>query len=426
MGIRMIGIDHRFAGVEIREKFSFTKTQAAALMEKWKAQGKVHGIVLLSTCNRVEIYVNYDSDREDADFCGMLCLEKGLDEEVYRSFLCRRDGQEAVRHLFEMTAGLRSLIIGEDQILTQVNDALSFARENYAADKVLEVLFRQAVSTAKEVKTKAPLPKANLSAPGEAVESLKRQGMEFAGKKCLVIGNGMMGRLVAQILLAEGAYVTVTVRQYHRGIVDIPDGVWRIDYGQRYQAVADCDYVFSATSSPNLPITKEKLALCGRNTLYERNTLHERNTLYERREKLVLVDLAVPRDIEPAVKELPFVTLYGVDDFGVREMPPEMKQKLDSAYALIEQGIKDFRNWYECRDMIPILQKIAESAAEDICGRMEKSLRKLQEPQRDELASALKNSGSKVAAKMMYALRDELEADRFRECLEILEKNFTK
>ena len=404
MGIQMIGIDHSLAGVEIREKFSFTKTQAAALMEKWKARGEAQGIVLLSTCNRMEIYVN--SNREDADFCGMLCLEKGLDGERYRPFLGRRNGQEAVRHLFEMTAGFCSLIIGEDQILTQVKDALSFARENDAADKVLEVLFRQAVATAKEVKTRAPLPKANLSAAGEAVESLKRQGMAFAGKKCLVIGNGMMGRLTAQILLAEGAHVTVTVRQYHRGIVDIPPGAGRIDYGRRYEAVADCDYVFSATSSPNLPITKEKLALCGRE------------------KKLVLVDLAVPRDIEPTVKKLSFVTLYDVDDFGVSEIPPEMKQKLDDAYALIGQGIKDFRNWYECRDLLPTLQKIAESAAEDLCQRMEKPLRRVEELEREELLFALKNNGSKVAAKMLYALRDELEAERFRECLEILNKLF--
>lgn len=406
MSIRMIGIDHSLAGVEIREKFSFTKTQAAALMEKWKAQGEAKGIVLLSTCNRMEIYVN--SDKEDTDFCGMICKEKGLSETRYRSYLCGRDEEEAVRHLFEMTAGLRSLIIGEDQILTQVKDALSFARENYAADKALEVLFRQAVATAKAVKTKAPLQRADFSAAGEAVESLKRQGMAFAGKKCLVIGNGMMGRLTAQMLLAEGAQVTVTVRQYHKGIVDIPVGAGRIDYGKRYEIVADCDYVFSATSSPNLPITREKLALCGR----------------ER--KLTLVDLAMPRDIEPAVKELPFVTLYDVDDFGVSEIPPEMKQKIDNAYALIEQGIKDFRNWYECRELVPILQKIAESAAKDLCGRMEKPLRQVEEPEREEVLLALKNSGSKVAAKMLYALRDELEADRFRECLEILKTNFAK
>ena len=404
MSIRMIGIDHSLAEVEIREKFSFTKTQTAALMEKWKAQGKAKGIVLLSTCNRMEIYVN--SDKEDADFCGMLCEEKGLDKNRYGAFLCRRGGEEAVRHLFEMTAGLCSLIIGEDQILTQVKDALSFARENDAADKILEVLFRQAVATAKEVKTKVQMPRVNLSAPGEAVESLKRQGMTLTGKRCLVIGNGMMGKLTAQILLAEGAQVTVTVRQYHKGIVDIPVRAGRIDYGKRYEVIADSDYIFSATSSPNLPITKEKLALCGR------------------KEKLILVDLAVPRDIEPAVKELPFVTLYDVDDFDVSEIPPEMKQKLDDAYTLIEQGMKDFRNWYECRELVPMLQKIAESAAEDLCGRMEKPLRQVEERKREELMFALKNNGNKVAAKMLYALRDALEADRFRECLEILDKLF--
>lgn len=201
MSIQMIGTDHSLAGVEIREKFSFTGKQAKVLMEEWKARKRVHGIVLLSTCNSMEIYISVE---EKADYCGLLCEMKGLYRKKYAPFICTRSGRDAVQHLFEMTAGLHSLIVGEDQILTQVREALSFARENYAADRVLEVLFRQAVTTAKEIKTKVSFPRQNLSAAGEAVRYLKSRGESFAGKKCLVIGNGVMGRLTAQALLEEG------------------------------------------------------------------------------------------------------------------------------------------------------------------------------------------------------------------------------
>ena len=405
MGIQMIGIDHSLAGIEVREKFSFTGNQAAALMRKWKTYRGIHGIVLLSTCNRMEIYVN--SEGEISDYCRLLCGEKGVDETEYRSFFRMRDGEEAVRHLFEMTAGLRSLIVGEDQILTQVKEALSRAREEYAADRVLEVLFRQAVTTAKEIKTKVVFSKSNLSSAGEAVACLRRKNMTLAGKKCLVIGNGVIGRLTAQTLLEEGADVTVTVRQYHRGIVDIPAGAARIDYGKRYEVLPDCDYVFSATSSPNLTVTKEGLGKC------------------RPAKQQIFVDLAVPRDMEPGIGEMPFVTLYDLDDFARQDISPKLQEGLDRASLLIEQGMEEFRSWYECRDLIPTVQRIADLTAEDLCGRLEKPFRRVEEKQRRELLSAVESSESKVAARLLFALRDGLDTDTFRECLEILDRKFT-
>lgn len=405
MGIQMIGTDHSLADVEVREKFAFTKTQSAALMKKWKKCGGIHGIVLLSTCNRMEIYVS--SDEEDVDYCRLLCEEKGVDEKQYGSFFCVRKDMEAVRHLFEMTAGLHSLILGEDQILTQVKDALSFAREEYAADQVLEILFRQAITTAKEIKTKGLLSGTDISAAQGAVEGLKKQRMVLGGKKCLVIGNGIMGRLTAQALLREGAEVTVTVRQYHKGVVDIPAGAERIDYGRRYEVLPGCDYVFSATASPNVTLTKEALERCGL------------------KKRQVFVDLAVPRDIDPSVGEFDLITLYDVDDFSLREVSEERRQGMEEALRLTEEGAAAFQSRYECRELIPAARRIAELSAADLCGRLEKPFRQIEEKRREELLSAVSESGSKVTARLLFALRDELDADAFRKCVEILERKFS-
>lgn len=404
MGIQMIGIDHSLAEIEVREKFSFTGKQAAALMEEWKEENRAQGIVLLSTCNRMEIYVN--NEEEDVDYCGLVCEAKGLDRTVYGPFFRVRSGRDAVQHLFEMTAGMHSLILGEDQILTQVKEALSFAREQYAADKVLEVLFRQAITTAKEVKTKAPLSGRDLSAAAEAVRQLKNQGRTFEGKKCLVIGNGLMGRLAAQALLEEGADVAVTVRQYHRGIVDIPAGAKRIDYGNRYEVLPDCDYVFSATASPNLTVTREGLEQCG---------LHKEQ---------IFVDLAVPRDMEEAVREYPTVTLYDVDDFSLREVPPQMREGFERAALLVQEGVETFQSRYECRELIPRVQRLSRLAAEDLCGRLEKPFKQTEKKQRETLLRAVESSADKVTARLLFALRDELDAEGFRECLDILERKF--
>ena len=252
MSIQMIGIDHTRASIDVRTVFSFTKKAIGETLEKWKERPDIAGCIILSTCNRMEIWVS--SVEEDVDLYEMLCQEKQIDPDTYRDYLiCRREG-EAVHHLFELSCGLQSRILGEDQIITQVKDALTMARDQYATDNVLEVLFRMAVTAAKKVKTEVMLSDANSSAIHKAVQELKDQGYVFEGKNCMVIGNGEMGKLSANVFRGQGASVTVTVRQYRSGVVQIPEGCARIDYGKRLELLPECDYVVSATSSPNYTV----------------------------------------------------------------------------------------------------------------------------------------------------------------------------
>ena len=157
MSISMIGIDHNMAPVDIRAKFAFTKKNAGEAMEKIKNQNGIYGCVILSTCNRLEVWASVD-DEVDVCLYDCLCRIKGITEDSYRQYFVERKDQEAVEHLFYLTSGLKSQIIGEDQILTQVKDALNLARENFAADGVLEVLFRMAATAGKRIKTEVPFP----------------------------------------------------------------------------------------------------------------------------------------------------------------------------------------------------------------------------------------------------------------------------
>lgn len=194
----------------------------------------------------------------------------------------------------------------------------------------------------------------------------------------------------------------MTVRQYHRGIVDIPAGAARIDYGERYGILPECDYVFSATASPNLTLTGEKLGQCRRDR------------------KQIFVDLAVPRDIEEKAGELPLVTLYDVDDFALRDLSPEMERGLEQAKRLIEHGMEEFLGWHECRELIPAVQRICDLTAKDLCGRLENPFRQMEPEHSGELLKAVEGSAGKATAKLLFALRDELDAESFRECLDIL------
>ena len=232
MSICMVGIDHNRADVDVRALFSFTKKNAAAAMEQWKKVPALQGCVILSTCNRMELWASTAEDW-DGDLLELLCINKEVDPTQYGPFFVRWKDREAVEHLFHLTAGLKSMILAEDQIITQVKDALSLARESYATDSVLEVLFRKAVTAGKKVKTNVTFSRANQTAMDQAVRMLKGQGFSLRGKTCMVIGNGEMGRLAAQTLKREGAEVTVTVRQYRSGMVSIPMGCERINYGER-------------------------------------------------------------------------------------------------------------------------------------------------------------------------------------------------
>ena len=152
MSISMIGIDHNMAPVDIRAKFAFTKKNAGEAMEKIKNQNGIYGCVILSTCNRMELWASTKADW-NGTLLEELCKIKEVDPTQYGEYFVERNEEEAVDHLFHLTSGLKSMILAEDQIITQVKDALTLAREAFVTDNVLEVLFRKAVTAGKKVKT---------------------------------------------------------------------------------------------------------------------------------------------------------------------------------------------------------------------------------------------------------------------------------
>lgn len=403
--LHMIGIDHTRAGIEIREQFAMTGNQISELLEKIKTQKAFSGAIVLSTCNRLELYVSFHTP-QDRSLLSQFEELSGRSITGKESCFYEKSGQELVRYLFRLTAGLESKIVGEDQILTQIGDALTRSRTEFATDKTLEVLFREAITCAKQIKTQIKLDKNNASSAAVALAKLKKMGCDFAGKKALVIGNGMMGKLTAQALLDEGADVTVTVRQYRSGVVDVPSQAKRIGYKERYAKIEDIDYVFSATASPNLTIRKEDLQThCKSGQIF--------------------VDLAVPRDIETEIGTLDGIRLYDIDDFGIEELSEEMKLGIRQADALIDAGVQKYMDAYESLDLIPVIQQIAKDSATDLWGRTNYRIRQkleLDEGQQAVIEQSAKEAGEKVVAHLLFSLRDELDTDTFRQLLEILDR----
>ncbi|MBQ8306115.1 MAG: glutamyl-tRNA reductase [Blautia sp.] len=403
MHISMIGIDHNRAPVDVRALFAFTRKLSGEAMERLKGCPGIDGCVILSTCNRLEIWA---SSKDGApDLLGWLCADKEVEIEKYRDLFVSREDKDAVEHLFYLTSGLRSQIIGEDQIITQVKDALTVAREHFATDSVMEVLFRMAVTAGKRIKTEVTFSHGSRSVIHDAIEKLDRQGFSVRGKTCMVIGNGEMGKVASSALLDEGADVSVTIRQYRSGIVDIPWGCKRINYTDRMELFPRCDLVVSATASPNFTLRTEQVADA---------------TLFK---PVILIDLAVPRDIEPEVGNLPGITLYDMDSFGSDRVLEEQQGSLEQADAIVREQMDEFYGWLDGRDVIPRLQKLQQDAVEDLYVRIEKTFRKAEIPdeEREKLEKTVRTAAGKVMNKMMFGLRDNLSPDGFMNCVKGLE-----
>lgn len=403
--IKMIGIDHNKATVEYRELFSFTRAGACHAMEQLKEEKGIDGVIILSTCNRMELWVSVKEDK-GLSLYDALCHLKGVASQEYREFFTEREDDEAVRHLFETACGLKSKIIGDDQIITQVKDALSLSREVFCTDKVLETLFRTAVSAGKKVKTEVRLTGNDTSAITGAVHNLKAQGVDLSNMTCMVIGNGEMGKLAATALVREGADVTVTVRQYHNGQVQIPKNCSRINYGDRMAYLKYCDLVVSATSSPNCTIKYCEI------------------TQVPRKKQVILIDLAVPRDIDQEVGALEGITLYDIDSFGLEIEHEQLKAATKEAESILQEFIDDFNLWYGCRDLVPIVQQVCAQAAQDVELRLTKPMRRLNASQeeKEELEKAIESATSKVINKILFGLRDNLCISTWRDCMEAVSR----
>ncbi|MDO4616960.1 MAG: glutamyl-tRNA reductase [Lachnospiraceae bacterium] len=404
MSIRMLGVDHNHASVDVRALFSFTKREIEEQTEQLRRALHAEGCIILSTCNRMEIWVNMPENSEKS-LAEQLCKLKGLDPEQYGECFVERKDQDAVDHLFHLTCGLKSQILAEDQIITQVKDALAMSRNLYQTDSVLEVLFRRAITGAKRVKTEVTFSRASETAMDQAITMMEQQGVDLSKQVCMVIGNGEMGKLAATSLRKKGADVTVTVRQYRSGEVQIPENCSRIDYGNRMEYLPKCDIVVSATASPNCTIRK---------SLMDEVQLEH---------PVTMIDLAVPRDIETEVGEMPGISLYDIDSFHTLH-----DAKNDAAYEhaelILHEEIAEFYEWLKGRNVIPRIQKIQEDAATDVNLRLHKIVKKssMDEKEQQKMEKQIHTSSAKVINKMLFGLKEYLDEETFFQCIRGLEK----
>ncbi|MDO4622549.1 MAG: glutamyl-tRNA reductase [Eubacteriales bacterium] len=404
--IQMMGTSHKIAPVKIRSRFTLDRDEQKELLERLTEIEEITGAVILSTCNRMEVWVSTNAEQPIPLRKEVFRILKA-EEERYLPFFSERLEETAIRHLFYLASGLRSAILAEDQILAQVKDSLEFSRECGYTDSCLEVLFRTAVTAAKEVKTKVHFSHVNSNAVEKAVSMLKAQGFDFHGKKCLVIGNGKYGKLAASTLRRQGADVAVTVRFYQHGsnTVQVPDGCRMVNYLDRMQYLQNSELIISATTSPHYTVDYEdvrKLSLPG---------------------KPVLLDLAVPHDVDPKVAGLNLFQYYDIDAF-VSDENDLNADAYEKAKEIIDAGMAEFRSWAKSRERVPYIANICSYAVEDLNLRIRKGINRLDIPEEDRqmLFGQIDTAVGKVLSKMLFELQAYVADDAYGDVVSGLKK----
>ena len=398
------GVSYQNTPLTLRDKASFSDTQKLPALEALAEAGVAQAAVL-STCNRSEIYY-MQANREDGEAVRRLFLEK---EPALAPCLFHWEGREAVAYLYQVAAGLRSLVLGEDQILGQVQDALACARGAGSAGKELSRVFLDAVTGAKQVKTALHISENPLSLCSIGVKQLARCGA-LSGGSALVVGSGKMAALALRYLAQSGAARlyncnrslehALALRQEFPGLEVLP-------FQERYEAAKRCRVVVSATSSPHLVLRAEQME--------------------PRQEPLYLLDLAVPRDIDPALGEREGVTLFDVDSLKhtAEENLQHRRDLEQQGRAILEDGVEATVDWLASARVdgaVQGLQQLCHEAEEDTCAILERKL-SLSDHEKRVLRKFV-HAGMKRLVRSpiltLKGLRDEEEQETYMKAVERL------
>lgn len=349
MGISLISISHRNASLAIRELFAFPEQVQVDLMHQMLDRKFAQECVMIGTCNRTEVYTY--SEYAGSNFTDMqdLLLEfaGAADVEHMGDYVRFYSGTKAVKHLFHVAAGLDSMVMGEDQILGQVKRAHEQARQAGTCEVYLNTLFRYAVTAAKKVKTETDLSRTTVSMATMAVKAAEKTLGSLHGKKVMLIGaSGKIGSVVLKNLQCiEGAEVCITSRNMRQACEDRHHKVTYqvMEYESRYELMDEMDVIISATSSPHYTLTYDNLAKCLKTS-----------------KQRVLVDLAVPIDIEAKVEWLPGVKRYDIDDFQELAKANNEKKQHEAMAAdqILEEVRLDFERWMVFQQALPEIKKM--------------------------------------------------------------------
>ncbi|MCF6285973.1 MAG: glutamyl-tRNA reductase [Candidatus Hydrogenedentes bacterium] len=418
MTISLTGFSHHTCPVELRERLSFPEERISPALLKLKQELHEGGVVILSTCNRVEVYTRDDASSEELQEKVRVFLSAwhDIEPEAFAKHVYEYADREAVAHLFRVTSSLDSMVVGEDQILGQVHDAYLVAQAEGATDKILNALFQRAFKVAKEVRTKTNINVGKVSVASVAVDLAASIFGDLSEKTVLVIGSGETGELalkslvghgVGQVLVANRTFskAEVIAERYHGealALADLQDFLHR------------ADIIISSTSAkePILMAADFKQAL-------------------RKREQapMFVIDIAVPRDVDAQVTELDNVYCYDMDDLeSVAAQNLESRRaEMDTCLKMVENQVDRFIHWRKSLYAEPTivsmtreLNAIRERELEKTLG----TLPDLTEKQRAEVEYLTKRIVNNILQRPMRQIKQEVTREDPSRVLHLVKRLF--
>ncbi len=332
MKVAVFGLNHKTSPLEIRERLAFPPSRIPEAFRLLKERLSVDEGVILSTCNRVEVYIatNGSKDIKDALF-EFLKEFHGIDLAYFREGLYFHSEPESIRHLFSVASGLDSMVIGETEVLGQVKSAYETARSAGMTSKILNPLFQRAFNVAKEIRTKTMIGKGGISVSSVACELAKKIFEDLSEKAIMILGAGKMGESTAKYLISRGIKsILVSNRSYDRAVelASVFEGR-AVKLDESFNEMANVDILISSTSAPHFLITTDEI----------KDVMHKRHG-----RPIFIIDISVPRNVDPGVGSLEDVYLYNIDDLKnlAEENINKRRAELEKSTKLIDEKVLEF------------------------------------------------------------------------------------
>jgi glutamyl-tRNA reductase len=417
MDIIVLGLNHKTAPVHIRERVAFPEKVIHEPLRAMRGLAGVRENMILSTCNRVEITAVVERPEEGAAAIRRFVAEHHqVPEAELAPHLYLHAGSEAVRHLFRVASSLDSLVVGEPQILGQVKDAYQFAREAGSIGMVLDRLLKKALSVAKLVRTETEIAKSAVSVSFAAVELAKKIFGDIEGRAAMIIGAGEMAELALKHLISSGVREVLVANRTFEKAVDLAKefGGEAVRFEELFERLVAADIVISSTGAPHYIIKGDDV----------------KKLMARRRHRpMFFIDIAVPRDIEPAVNDIDNAYLYNVDDLQavIDTNIRERRKEADKAEGIVDQEVGTFLKWIASLQVVPTIVSLRQTVEEVRRSEVEKSMGRLghlSEKDREQVAALTLAIVNKILHRPLIVLKESSQTPEAGVYLEVTRKLF--
>jgi len=418
MNIIVVGLSHKTAAVEVREKLSIPEAKIEESIAHLLSYPHVEEVAIISTCNRLEIYATVLETEQGVKEISQFLAEIGhISLPQLRRHLFILLHQDAIRHLMRVSAGLESLVLGEGQILAQVKTTHKLANKYKGMGRLLDRLFKQAISAGKRVRTETNIGTGAVSISSAAVELVDTKVDDLSALKIAILGAGKMSRLLVQHLASKGVnQVAIANRSSHR-VEELAKKFPQVDIAtyalkEMMELIANSDLVFTSTGATEPILTKANLSSL------------------EVSQSIMLVDISVPRNVSSDVEELDFIQSYNVDDLKavVAQNHASRREMAREAEALLEEEIESFELWWQSLETVPTISCLRTKIESIREQELEKALSRLGsefgEKHQEVIEALTRGIVNKILHDPMVQLRAQQDIEARRKALNTLQTLF--